>query len=133
MMDDCEYATIDDIKKFSPALRHKILLVEAAERKTTHTAPSPTALQLEFLQQEEQPPPLPPLPPPKLSTNQRLSQHEQETSSPPLLRAKEQQQGGSRPRTTPPMQKAGSLDIAAEKTCGKQSATKPKAGEWSVF
>ena len=137
-MDDSQYATIDEIKNFSPALKHKIVQAEAAKKKVSSPiAPPAPAVQLEYLQ-EEQPPPLPPLPPPsnrqhsqktssppQLRANGRLP--EQKTSSPPQLRANgrlpEQKEGDG----SSVVLKVNSMDVEAE---AKQPALRPKAGEY---
>lgn len=137
-MDDSQYATIEDIKSFSPALKRKILQVEGTEaNKKAPPLPSPASssgIQLEFL--HEDPPPLPPLPPPNHHRHYSLKH-----SSPPLQprAAKSTTSAATPPATTPatppaagPMQKARSLDIQTVNVEGGEpslESVRPKAGE----
>ncbi len=129
-MDDSQYATIDEIKNFSPALKHKILQAEATG-KSPKKAPAPpppattapsAAIQLEYLQEE--PPPLPPLPPPN---HHRHHSQKSSSSSPKAdseLRKKEE--------NSSPMLKARSLDAKPGGGSDGESpflaAGRPKAG-----
>ena len=124
-MDDSQYATIDEIKNFSPVLKEKILQVKkTAEAPKKRVPPPPpqgsSAIQLEYLQEE--PPPLPPLPPPNNHRHHSFHQ-QQKNSSPPH-------------GTRSPMLKARSLDVKTkviepEEPC--PGDLKPKAGEGNKY